>query len=852
MFASCSSETSAHTRYWSASELRGYAHMRQLQESTHDTVDDLDTTQMTTLQDFYEAILGPALRQSNVCGLLITGTRDMTSGQNCAMAWGTQSLAFPGYDEVWQVRSSPKGRMGKPIEPGELRKVAVLVRPSNTNGKAARITTIKLWVRLPVDVLRVSNQRQHGTYGAHGVNMIGIHLFEHHGRRMLSEKGYTQGRHNYRAVFGSFVSVTTAPPPGVALPEAFLNKHGDMITSVQSCPIHHLLIATSLLGNTLRTQPGGVNLPGTREERHERFEKRRTDTSSTMSELMVITEHACQSELRGTMGDDWEDPGVEALRVSEETMNWMRAEASGLMAMAEALCEQMSHCGFMDMSADPFFEQAMPDAMHRPCGMPLLIALAVRIACYPERVGLPFGKPDDQLATREACNLLESMQPAVLPHGVASEGSSCDTDPQYAMDIVIQHTVAKLLAELDKIREGGYITASSTSPARPPLSEKDLNKDIDVIENTIREALCMFYRTGLALCVDLLGTAPRRSDGTSGVYTRVGMAESCCDAVEHAKAELAYSNNLGRLAPRIDPMRATTRAAQQMALARTLLVVERWLCTGTYCNTRLVVNDEGEDTEIERVNVHAAASSTLSRCFSPASDEESRSTAHAVPTAEALTRNLESGIAVRTAGGSKKKMQRTMRQNERSMRQNAQRASDVSSKLKRMKIQEEEVVQKSMSSRSRRRASVDAQMVNEVLDSLAVRTRGGQVFEEAVQCLSPGSGKAIDDATQIFGDVLHCGACHGTTERINMQCFLVGRGSVNHCCNCNKPIHVVESLAFGGHHAACRTCRHPRCLDCVQHDIDLLSESKTVLQVGPLSDAVAYRTIENCLFCAKG
>jgi hypothetical protein len=378
-----------------------------------------------------------------------------------------------------------------------------------------------------------------------------------------------------------------------------------------------------------------------------------------------------------------------------------------------------------------------------------------------------------------------------------------------------------------------------------------LNKDIDAIENTVREALCMFYRTGLALCVDLLGNAPRRSDGTSGVYTRVGMAESCCDAVEHAKAELAYSNNLGRLAPRIDPMRATTRAAQQMALARTLLVVERWLCTGTYCNTRLVVNDDGEDTEIERVNVHAAASSTLSRCFSPASDEESRSTAHSASTAEALARNLESGIAVRTAGGSKKKMQRTMRQNERTMRQNAQRAADVSSKFKRMKIQEDEVVQKSMSSRSRRRASVDAQMVNEVLDSLAVRTRGGKVFEEAVHCLSPGSGKAIDDATQIFGDVLNCGACHGTTERINMQCFLVGKGSVNHCCNCNKPIHAVESLAFGGHHAACRTCRHPRCLDCVQHDIDLLSESKTVLEVGPLSDAVAYRTIENCLFCAK-
>ena len=825
-------------RHWSSSELKGYAHMRQLQEPGYDTVDDLDTSQMATLQDFYEAILGPALRQHNVCGILITGTRDMTSGQNCAMAWGTQSLAFPDYDEVWQVRSSPRGCMGKPIEPGELRKVAVLVRPSNTNGKAARITTLKLWTMVPVDASKVSRWRRHGTYGAHGVNMTGLHLFEHHGRRMLSEHGYTQGRHNYRVVYGSFVSVMTTPPSGVALPDAFLNKQGEMVSSVQSCPIHHLLIATSLLGNTLRTQPGGLSLPGTREERHERFEQRRTDTNATMSDLMVITEHACRNEVRAALGD-WEDPGMEALRMSQETMDGMRAEASALMAMAEVLCEQLSHCGFLDMSADSFFEQAMPDAMHRPCGMPLLIAFAVRIACYPERVGLPPGKADDRLATREAANLIESMQPTVLPHGlVDGEPGSGDTDPQYAMDIVIQHTVAKLLTELERIKKAA---PSASVPSQ--LRDRGVTAVVE-IENRVREALCMFYRTGVAVCVDLVGTPPRRDDGTSGVYTRMGMAESCCDAVEHAKAEVAYRHNLGHLTPRIDPVRATSRGAQQMALARTLLVVERWLCYGTYCSKRLVVNDDA-DTEIERVNVHSSVASTLSRCFSPASDEEPKNPAappHHKPVVDAVTSALQSAVAVRTAGGSKKKMRRTMRQD-------AQRVAEVSSKVGMMKLQEEEAVQVQMSSRGRLRANVDAQMVNEALDSLSARTRGGKVFEEVVQGLAPGSGKAIDDATSIFSEVLQCGACHGTTARIDVQCFLVDRGSVNHCCNCNKPLHAVESLAFGGHHAACRTCRHPRCLDCVQHDIDCLSEAKSV--IGAEGEAVPYRTIENCLFCAQ-
>ena len=648
--------------------------------------------------------------------------------------------------------------------------------------------------------------------------------------------GYTQGRHNYRVVYGSFVSVTTTPPPGVTLPDAFLNKQGDMVSSVQACPIHHLLIATSLLGNTLHMQPGGMCLPGTREERHEQFEKRRTDTAVTMSDLMVITEHARRKEVRDALGD-WQDASVDELRVPLEVMDGMRAEASALMASAEMLCEQLSHCGFLDMSADAFFEQAMPDAMHKPCGMPLLIAFAVRIACYPERVGLPPGKADDKLATREAANLLESMQGSVLPHGIEGEpGSSRDTDPQYAMDIVIQHTVAKLLAELERIK---HAAPNASLPRQ--LRDKGVTK-IAEIENRVREALCMFYRTGVAVCVDLVGTPPRREDGTSGVYTRMGMAESCCDAVEHAKAEMAYRSNLGHLTPRIDPVRATSRGAQQMALARTLLVVERWLCHGTYCNKRLVVNDDG-DTEIERVSVPSTVSSTLSRCFSPASDEESKSTTpHHKPVVDAMTSALQSAVAVRNAGGSKKKMRRTMRQD-------AQRVADVSNKVGMMKLQEEEAVQVQMSSRSRQRANYDAQMVNEALDSLSTRSGGGKLFEEVVQGLAPGSGKAIDDATAIFSEVLQCGACHGTTERIDVQCFLVGRGSVNHCCNCNKPLHVVEALAFGGHHAACRTCRHPRCLDCVQYDIDLLGEAKS--GVTDPTDGLAHRQIENCLFCAK-
>lgn len=816
--------------------------MRQLQECAYDTIDDLDTCSMTTLQDLYEAILGPALRQTNVCGLLISGTRDMTSTQNCTMAWGTQSLAFPQYDEVWQVRSAPKGCMGKPIAPGEVRKVAVLVRPSNANGKASRITTIKLWVVKPIDALKVSNQRQCGTYGAHGVNMTGIHLFEHHGRQMIAEKEYTQGRNNYRVVHGSFVSAMSTPPPGLVLPKGCLNREGKMIASVQSCPLHHMVIATSLLGNTLEVQPGGVSLPGTRELCSLVLERKRAEAAFSLTEVMLIHEHGRRNAARATQTDD-----VDELRVPIDVMNGLRSKASALMAMSESLCEQLSHCGFLDISADPFFEQATPDSMHRPCGMPLLIALAVRIACFPERVGLPPGKVDDQLAAREAANMLESLQPAVLPGGAESANDDADysdTEPQYALDIVLQHTVTKLLSELEALK-----TKNSLSLPKS-LRGQGVNQ-IEAIHKNAREALAMFYRTGIGLCVDLVGNAPRREDGTSGVYTRMGLAESCCDAVEHAKAELAYRNNLGFLSPRVDPMRCTTRGAQQMALARTLLVVERWLCHGTYCGTKLLLNDD-DDTELERVNVHAAVSSTLSRCFSPAADmatadEGAKSpdpnpNPHHKPIAVAMESVVESAAAVKNSGGSKKKQRRTIRQG-------AQKISDISSKLGLMKLQEDEAVQDQMSSRSRRRADIDARMIHEALASLGKKSRGGTILEEAMRGLGPGSGRVIDDATAIFSEVLQCGACPGTTAVINFQCFLVGTGATNNCCNCNRPINVVESLAFGGHFAACRTCRHPRCLDCVQHDVDLAEDVATNSSTDV--DAVAYRDIQNCLFCAR-
>ena len=57
-------------------------------------------------------------------------------------------------------------------------------------------------------------------------------------------------------------------------------------------------------------------------------------------------------------------------------------------------------------------------------------------------------------------------------------------------------------------------------------------------------------------------------------------------------------------------------------------------------------------------------------------------------------------------------------------------------------------------------------------------------------------------------------------------------------------------MAFGGSFNACLTCNHPRCLHCVQQDIDALrSRDDDDDDDGPA--VPPHRFVGNCLFCAE-
>ena len=284
-----------------------------------------------------------------------------------------------------------------------------------------------------------------------------------------------------------------------------------------------------------------------------------------------------------------------------------------------------------------------------------------------------------------------------------------------------------------------------------------------------------------------------------------------------------------------------------MALARVLAVVERWLCTGTYCGTLLAV-EEAPGPELEHLSVHSVATNALSRCFSPSppSTSKEKKTASTEAFDDLLPlfeEAMETTKTIKESRGGKKEKKKLRR----NLRSGVGTDIRDRSKMHAQKIAEDQAVQMSMTSRSIRRSMANSQIVGEAIGSLGKKCqKTSDAVAEAIHRLERGSGQAWDDAKCIFGTALSCGACQGATQVVDFQCFLVGEGSYNECCNCKKNVNVVESMAFGGHEACCRRCKHPRCLDCIQHDIDVLGGELDESEVGPPN-----RVLQNCLFCSS-
>ena len=713
-----------------------------------DTLEDVDIADVPSLKALYTAVLGAAVEQKGVCGVLLTGTRTVGECEDDELgdAWGEAMVRFSPESEMWSVRSSPKGRIGKPLVPGELRKVAVMVRGSKS--KTAKVTLVRLWLAehaLDAPAAGAGRRREEATFGALGVNFFNMHLFEHHGRAKLSAYPDQPGRDNYYAVSGSFVSVTEPDAERDGKPR---------VVSVQPCPIAHIKVAFSLDGAVQPLPPLGPT-PTARSSERGLFETRRSLMRSGFVERVVFAE---QQRLVSAGASD-----AAAVHLSLSATTPLRQHARVLLAASEALCEQLSLSGILDAACDPVFAPVLPDALRKPNSALLLLAIAVRVACYPARYALPDSTPEDAFVAREMSLLLEGAEGAVFPRGVSND----DDEPIYAIDIVVAHTLQRFYDHVEQLR--------SETPANENAHE--LNR----VQARARATLEALYCAGIGLCAEVVDIAP-----PANAASAMGQSESCYDPVQAAMAEAARRRGLRSLSPRLAPVRGSTRGAQRMALVRTLLRVERWLRSGA--------------APPAPTSAAATATAVLSDCFSLGTSPSPSPTPSPTPTTVASTCSTAHGTA---KGGNKKKLRRAQRQGARP----CTKARQASQQL------EDEAVQSTLRARGRRRAQFESGLVEDILGAL---WSTGAVPEQLQ--LPSGvklNGPALDEARVLLSETLQDGA----TFLAGFTGFLISQGAHNKCCECNATVGVVECLAFGGDHSSCHNCRHPRCLSCTEKRI---------------------------------
>ena len=476
---------------------------------------------------FFDKVFGACLQQAELVGFLIHGGSTLSTGVD----WG--SVVKTG-NVGWQVRCWPRGRLGKRIGHDEVRKVTIRV----TQGGTSQIVFCKLWLAEPVEVAKIGNQRSVATYAAHGVTQLATHLFEHHGSDVLELNNFHCGKRGFHAVLGGYVSTVDSVVRGIP-----------MVTSVQACPLGPLVLAASLAGLSFSDGP-----------------TQRQETRDVTAKALKATRIAAVTNITEQMqrcGAVSADPDAAA------------TSATSLLAAAECISENLSFAGMLDVLADEFFADALPDALHAPNALQLLMAIAVRVASRPEGAGIAnCGTPDDREAAKAASALFESAQAPIIPD---AEGT-----PRFAIDLVIQHSLSRLLTELDSMK-------------RQNMTNMGLSTSEEIL-CTVNSTLASLYRAGMNLCVDSVGTVPRAE--SQNAY---GMPESTRDPVESALCAAVYAIGLGNLAPRVDPQRCATRAEHQVALARMMASVETWLRSGTFRGHRLQTLCTSE--HVDRVTV---------------------------------------------------------------------------------------------------------------------------------------------------------------------------------------------------------------------------------------------------------
>lgn len=542
-------------------------------ERPWDTTDQVHLPDTASLFDVYEAVIGEAMKHTDLVGVVSSGQIEVQSLE-AKTTWGKTNVRFKPHKEVWQIRSHPKNRIGKPLMPDEYREVVVLLR--HGDDKIATVSTIRLWrmqgLLHKIDYGKARYDRCRTTDGATGVAFHGLNIFNERATYEGDDGTiYNVSKNcNCHSVLSSFTTVLD-------------DYEKDKICRVEACHLPQYVVAAHLAGFSMPDEP----LIRPCEERFSENEWR-TATCMLMNEYVT----RLQSRLGSNPQPCSDMPGV-------------------YIFSAECVFEQASFVWLLDAMGDRFYEEALADDLHQPSKISLILAMAVRIACHPKLWGLRELRGDDAYATKMASILLEAVQPSLL----TTSTDAGATHQTFAIDIAITHACQQMNENLEGLRNN-------------TIDSNAHKIDADEMELRYNQALAYLFCAGVAICQDTCGLIANNGDNTSGLMTNDGLATWYADPGMESAAQSAYAHGLGNVQDKIPLHRKTTRGSRQKALVNVMQNVEEWICTGKYrgiihaqnttaaCDSALVTNVHVQDLKVGKEPAPV--------CAAPASQNASR------------------------------------------------------------------------------------------------------------------------------------------------------------------------------------------------------------------------------------
>lgn len=417
--------------------------------------------------------------QSGVVGVLLVGKQTLTP--EVITSWGLRSdvptrlTAEAVYGTLVHLKSWPPDRLGQPLAEHENRWMSLLFRTSvNASETTATICTLHMWRRpesdhsslvhddksgngcaasrrrslctMPRECMITEEDLKRGRRAVYGIGCLGVHLFPHHGRRLLEQQKLTHGRRQYHAVLGSAIGVVRGAKPD-----------GQAVMSTD--PIHRVVLAAAIHGTLMH------DLPARRPP------------------MRVLMLDVVQQKQRESAQCLWQ------LASKEKTVSCdskqAEYDACRLAADAAAVSERVSLRGVVHLLAILGPSQ-LPEGLWK-CernALGLMVALAVRIALHPRAVGLDEGDcPHEALARASAQRALEAVVPG-LHVGKLEEA------PHFMLDAVIHTTVKSITRALEPEtpdgKHGGHAQTCE-------------------IDDAVHESLRCLQSFGVALVLDAFG-----------------------------------------------------------------------------------------------------------------------------------------------------------------------------------------------------------------------------------------------------------------------------------------------------------------------------------------------------------